>query len=59
MMEYEEFDVDEVRAETALAILCVIGGDEIWIPKSVIAEPLEKGDSGTIEVKTWWAEKEM
>lgn len=47
--------------ETGKAVLVDIDGDETWIPLSVTdyaENSCERGDSLTLEVKTWWAEKE-
>lgn len=46
-------------AETNKAILCTIGQDKFWIPKSVIhadSEVAKKGDEGELVVMEWWAE---
>jgi hypothetical protein len=58
----EYFDDVEAIKETDLALLCVVDGEEIWIPKSVIdndSEVQEEGDSGVLSVKEWFARKEM
>jgi len=50
-----------VEAETDLALLCVIDDKQRWIPKSVVHEDSEvsrEGDSGTIVIMRWFAEKE-
>jgi hypothetical protein len=42
------------------ALLVVIDGDEVWVPKSVIhddSEVYQGGDTGTLMVKSWWAAK--
>lgn len=54
----------EVKAETAKALLCVIDGDEQWIPKSHIdpsSEIQSKDDSpGTLVITEWLArEKDL
>lgn len=46
-----------------LAILCtpLSGGEPFWVPKSVLhdnSEVYAVGHSGSLVVKTWWAEKE-
>ncbi len=46
--------------ETEKALLCEIGGDEMWIPQSVIdddSECYKEGDEGDLVVARWWAEK--
>ena len=50
-----------VEAETDLALLCIIDDKQRWIPKSVVHEDSEvssEGDSGTIVLMRWFAEKE-
>lgn len=61
-MEYEELDEVKAIGETDMAILCLIGADEYWIPKSVIGEDSEvqgEGDTGILSVKEWFARKEL
>ena len=41
MAESVSIDVDEVTCETDKAILVVVDGDEVWIPKSVIDDDSE------------------
>ena len=58
----EVFENVECKAETDMAILVDLYGDEKWIPKSVIAdesEVIEKGDIGELVVSRWFAEKEL
>lgn len=53
----------QVTAETSKAIMCVPESDgdaSYWVPKSVVhddSEAFKKGDSGSLVVKKWWAEK--
>jgi hypothetical protein len=50
-----------VEAETDLALLCNIDDKKHWIPKSVVHEDSEvssDGDTGTIVIMRWFAEKE-
>lgn len=50
-------DVEAVR-ETENALLCNIGGEEVWIPKSQIhddSEVFEEGHSGTLVIPEWLA----
>jgi hypothetical protein len=59
--EYIHLEVEEVVASTAKALLLRIDGDEVWVPRFVIAddEDYERGDKGaTISVLEWWAKKE-
>ena len=59
-----ELEVEEVKAVTKMALLIVVEGINYWLPKSQIhkdsemGDRAEKGDKGTITVKTWWAEQE-
>jgi len=60
-METVELDVDEVVAETDLAFLVrAEDGEEYWIPKKLIqsGDVSERGDSGTLEIPEWFAERE-
>ncbi len=44
--------------QTDLGLLCIIDGDEVWIPISQItsdSEVTENGDEGTLAVKEWIA----
>jgi hypothetical protein len=61
-------DECEAKAATANALLVVgdglkkyysDGSNGLWVPRSVIhddSEVFEKGDTGTLVLKTWWAE---
>lgn len=54
------FDDVTVKHETDKAVLCEIGGEEHWVPKSVIdddSEVYKGGTSGELVVKWWWAQK--
>ena len=46
--------VDSFEHETDLALLFMIDGDEVWIPKSVVVD----WDDDFVDLPTWWAEKE-
>jgi len=49
------------KVETAKAILCVIEGEEVWVPKSQVhedSEVFERNHEGTLAVKEWFARKE-
>lgn len=53
-------DVEEILRETQLAFLLLLEEDEIWAPKSVIADAndYDVGDCNlTISVAEWWAEQ--
>jgi hypothetical protein len=56
-----ELEDVSVEAETDLALLCNIDDKKHWIPKSVVHEDSEvssEGDTGTIVLQRWFAEKE-
>lgn len=61
-VEYVEIECDEVKAETAMAVLLDLGEEEPkWVPKSLIdgGQDLHEGDCpGTVSIAEWWAEKE-
>lgn len=55
------FEVERVERETELALLLLIDGNKVWVPKSQIdgAEEIGEGDEDIeVEVAEWWAEKE-
>jgi len=54
---YVEIEVDEIIKETELAVLCVIDGEEVWLPRSQIdgGDDLDEGFSGTIQLADWLA----
>ena len=59
--ETVELEDVSVEAETDLALLCNIDDKKHWIPKSVVHEDSEvssEGDTGTIVLQRWFAEKE-
>jgi hypothetical protein len=52
------FDDAEVIADTHLAVLCEVGGREVWIPRSVLrigTEVFDRGDCGALVVPRWFA----
>ena len=56
-----EFENVAIETETDLALLCNIDDIKHWIPKSVVHEDSEvssEGDTGTIVLQRWFAEKE-
>jgi hypothetical protein len=58
--EVASFDDVEVLIQTDKAILCDIGGDEIWIPLSQIhddSEVYKMGTKGTLIITEWLAKK--
>lgn len=58
MSELYYLEVDDVRVETDKALLCVVNGEEYWIPKSMIKEgDLSRGESGEIAIPLWLAEE--
>jgi hypothetical protein len=55
-----EVEVTEVIAETDKAILCVIDGEQVWIPTSQIdanSEVWKYGDDGALVIPRWLAEE--
>jgi hypothetical protein len=53
-------DVECVK-ETERALLCIIDGNEFWVPKSVVDDDSEVyavGHEGKLVVHEWFAEKE-
>lgn len=56
-----EFDIDvPVKKRTDLSLLIEIEGEDYWVPHSQImadSEVTDEGDTGTLLVTTWWAEK--
>jgi hypothetical protein len=47
--------------ETDKALLCLIEGEEVWVPQSQItddSEVYEQGGEGKLVVTTWWAAKQ-
>lgn len=57
--EYEPMILEESHIETDRAILFINGGDDMWVPRSLIGDITNKPD-GTVEVEieSWWLEKE-
>ena len=60
--ETVELEDMSVEAETDLALPCnIIDDKKHWIPRSVVHEDSEvssEGDTGTIVLQRWFAEKE-
>lgn len=62
-MADETVDLDEVEVlrESDKALLVLVGGEELWIPKSQIHEDSEvyslKSSPGTMKVTRWIAEE--
>lgn len=54
--ELTEIEVDWIKAETDAAFLCVVNGDDHWIPKSQIESPEDYGrfDEGITMLITLW-----
>lgn len=59
-MTYSTLDIDTVVKTTDRAVLVEVGGEEYWIPRSVIedGDELDEGDNGEIEVADWFLRKE-
>jgi len=57
-INYEPIEIERTIRDTAEAILCVIDGEEHWIPWSVFEEDAgdidRAGDSGTAYIAEWW-----
>jgi len=55
---YVHIHVDEIAKETNAAFLCVIDGEETWLPKSQVADPEDysEGDCDlTLSITAWLA----
>lgn len=46
-------DVDKFEHETDRALLFIVDGENLWVPKSVARDY----DDDYVEVALWWAEK--
>jgi len=46
-------DVDKFEHETDRALLFIVDGENLWVPKSVARDY----DDDHVEVALWWAEK--
>lgn len=58
--QYVHLDVERVVRETEKALLLLVEGEELWVPKSVVSAPGEyaEGDENcTVSVAAWWAGK--
>jgi len=55
--EFAEIDVETVH-ETDEAVLFDDGDKKFWIPKSVMEDWPDVGETGTAMVALWFAEKE-
>ena len=62
MPGWVHLDVDLVVRETDKALLLRLeGGEEVWVPKSAVADAGDyaEGDAdATVSVAAWWAERE-
>jgi hypothetical protein len=57
---YVHLEVDEIKKETDKAFLVVVDDEEVWLPKSQIANPgdYNKGDKNcSISVREWLAKE--
>lgn len=59
----EDVAIDNVRATRATdkALLCMIDGEEKWVPQSCITDDSEvyaAGDEGRLVITAWFARKE-
>jgi hypothetical protein len=53
-------DIEAIR-QTDKALLCLIEGEETWVPQSQIDDDSEvyaEGHTGTLIVTAWWARKQ-
>jgi hypothetical protein len=62
MSGYDPVEIDDVTVEreTAAAILCLIDGEGVWIPKSQIhddSEVWKSGTEGKLVIPIWLAEE--
>lgn len=57
MSDEFEVEVDDVKAATDKAVLCVIDGEDEWIPRSQIidGDVGYVGDSGSMIIPEWLA----
>jgi hypothetical protein len=58
---YVHLDVERIVKETDAAFLCLIDGEEHWIPRSQVAddEDYREGDEDVeLSVTEWFADKE-
>jgi len=61
-LEYEYYDDVAVIRETGAALLCLIDGEDYWIPKSVMGSDSDvtgSGHCGTLSVERWFAEQNI
>jgi hypothetical protein len=58
--QYVYVEFDEIKKETKNAFLCILEGEEIWIPKSQVADPAdyEEGDKNVGMSITEWIAKQ-
>lgn len=58
---FEEYTAECLK-ETSKALLLKIYGEEYWVPKACIEEDASEvsieGDTGTVYIARWFAEKE-
>jgi hypothetical protein len=60
MTELAQVEVEQVVRATGKALLVLVEGEEVWIPRSQIQEDSEvqdEGDSGTLVIPMWLAEE--
>lgn len=53
-----QFDDVEVLRDGGLALLCVIGGKQVWVPKAQMlpgSQLTKAGDRGRLVVPDWFA----
>lgn len=57
---YVHITVEEILRETENALLILLDGDELWVPRSQVAggDDYTQGDRDvTLSVTEWWANK--
>lgn len=60
-MNYDEPGCEAIRATEKAVLVRRANGEEVWVPQSQICDDSEifrRGDTGTLVVKRWYAEKE-
>ena len=55
--DHIEIDVEH-KAETEMAVLLYDGDNEFWVPKSVMEDWPDEGETGTAWIQEWFAVKE-
>lgn len=58
--EYVEVDCDAIETVTDRAVLMIIEGENIWVPRSAIedGDEIEPEDVGPFYVRQWFCDRE-